>query len=349
MLYNYSSSTDLNSNISKFIPATEVVLDIGTGILPINFFRPKLHIMIEPWREYADIIAYRNKCDKSIIILNGTAQEILTFIMPKSIDSIFLVDVIEHMDKTDGLMILRKCELIARNQICVFTPLGFLPQHEEYKPYETDAWGLSGVDLQRHRSGWFPEDFGDFWDFHVCKEYHQEDNKGKPWEIPKGAFWAIRNLPQEDINPPRIMADIRRPVPEEQKLIEFQELLAILDRDLAELRNLLAARDGDLAELRNLLATRDGDLAELRNQLATRDGDLAELHNQLAARDGDLAELRNLLATRDGDLRNLREIVRSLEEKCFNLENIANHPIVRFLRLVNQKFRIRSFLTIFNK
>ncbi len=36
-----------------------------------------------------------------------------------------------------------------------------------------DAWGLDGVDVQEHRSGWTPDDFDRTWDFHICVDCHE--------------------------------------------------------------------------------------------------------------------------------------------------------------------------------
>lgn len=41
----------------------------------MNFFRPLLHIMIEPYEEYVRILSYRNIEDKSVIILQGRAGQ----------------------------------------------------------------------------------------------------------------------------------------------------------------------------------------------------------------------------------------------------------------------------------
>jgi hypothetical protein len=60
-----------------------------------------------------------------------------------SFDCVLASDLVEHLDKTDGLRLLDMMERIARKKVIVFTPRGFLTQHE----YEHNPW-------QEHRSGW---------------------------------------------------------------------------------------------------------------------------------------------------------------------------------------------------
>ncbi|EFK95920.1 conserved hypothetical protein, partial [sediment metagenome] len=141
--------------VAANVEATDTVLDIGAGIVPMNYFRPKLHIILEPHEEYVRILLYRHADDKSVLVLQGSAQDMMPHLTDNSIDSIFMLDLIEHLPKEDGFMVLRHAERIARRQILVFTPLGFFPQHVH--DGEKDGWGLSGGALQEHRSGWFPE------------------------------------------------------------------------------------------------------------------------------------------------------------------------------------------------
>ena len=52
----FDSPAELLSAVEKAVKETEVVLDIGCGIVPMNYFRPKLHLMVEPWQEYLSLI-----------------------------------------------------------------------------------------------------------------------------------------------------------------------------------------------------------------------------------------------------------------------------------------------------
>jgi ubiquinone/menaquinone biosynthesis C-methylase UbiE len=66
---------------------------------------------------------------------------------PKSFDIAICAELIEHLDKVEGVEILRQMEGIASRQVIIMTPWGYFPMKErEDNPY------LS------HRSGWLPQE-----------------------------------------------------------------------------------------------------------------------------------------------------------------------------------------------
>lgn len=237
---------------AKAIKPTDVVFDIGCGIVPMNYFRPKVHFMVEPWKEYADILTYRHRNDKSVIILRIGALEALRSLSDKSIDSIFMLDVIEHLEKDVGRSVLAECERVAREQIVIFTPLGFMPQHMESG--EKDGWGLSGSSVQEHLSGWTPEeDFSHEWSFYVCHDFHQVDFKADPLGKPFGAFFAIRDFDH-------VPAEAARPAPDLQEVLasetEAEHLRATVSGLTLTKTNLMVAFAGLQASLSVRLAHR---------------------------------------------------------------------------------------------
>ncbi len=189
----YDAPLELNKACHVFIRPVDRVLDIGCGIRPQAYFKPYLHVCLEPYQEYIDILNIRYAHNPGFLILTGLAQETLKAIPDESFDSVFLIDVIEHLEKEDGVQLLKEMERIARKQVILFTPLGFMPQH--YEAGDTDAWGLSGTEYQEHKSGWEPEEFDSRWEFHICKEYHAPpENSGESKMY--GAFWAVLNCEQ---------------------------------------------------------------------------------------------------------------------------------------------------------
>ncbi len=209
----------LNS-VKKHIDKVDVVADIGCGIVPMNFFRPSLHILIEPYKEYVNILLHRHAEDKSILVLEGSGQEMLPHFTDNSVDSVFLLDVIEHLEKEAGIELLRQAERIARRQAVIFTPLGFMPQHAEHG--ETDGWGLGGTAFQEHLSGWLPEDFGEEWTFHICENFHQCDFRQRQLPEPYGAMFALRTFTEKPTLPSGKIVNIRRPLPSEIALANVQ-------------------------------------------------------------------------------------------------------------------------------
>lgn len=225
---------ELLDEAQRAIRETEIVADIGCGIVPMNYFRPKMHFMIEPWKEYSDILSYRHRDDKSVFVLRVGALEALRSFADKSVDSIFLLDVIEHLPKDVGFEVVVECERVAREQIVIFTPLGFMPQ--DLKNGETDGWGLSGGSVQEHLSGWTPEDFAQTWSFYVSEDFHQLDFKRDSLENSYGAFFAIRNFDAVQVPAaPETFSELRRPLPSELEAERLKAQCAELKAHVAGL------------------------------------------------------------------------------------------------------------------
>lgn len=185
------------SAVTEKIHKVDVVLDIGCGIMPQRYVRPLVHICCEPFAQYVEHLETKTKdeLDRQYIIIKAGWGEAVEKIPPGSVDSIFLIDVVEHLEKEKGLRFLELTKKIARKQIVLFTPLGFMPQEH---PDGKDAWGLEGGTWQEHKSGWVPDDFDESWDIYACEDFHTHNNMGLPLEKPFGAFWAIKKCDSED-------------------------------------------------------------------------------------------------------------------------------------------------------
>ena len=175
------------------VARTETVLDIGPGIRPQSYFRPHVHICVEPYLPYISRLREQVGNDPVYVFLNCTWQRALRLLPDKSVDSVFALDVIEHVEKHEGSALLEQAERVARRQIMLFTPLGLYPQdYDEAHP--RDRWGMDGGYWQAHRSGWHLEDFAEGWDVVCCEAYHPVDQHEQPLENPWGAIWAFRHL-----------------------------------------------------------------------------------------------------------------------------------------------------------
>lgn len=216
----------LDEAIGDHIQHTDVVLDVGCGLRPQTFFQPRLHICCEPHSEYVRILQdYFAGCS-DVVILQGTGQEIARVMPDDSVDTVFLIDLIEHLEKDEGRRLLTECQRIARRQIILFTPLGFM--HQEYEHGDIDGWGLRGSYWQVHRSGWTPDDFDSSWDILGCQAYHTISGKGEPLDHPFGAFWAIKNIPhREPIASPikvAVLSHVFPPSPSGQAMVLYRLL-----------------------------------------------------------------------------------------------------------------------------
>jgi hypothetical protein len=174
------------------ITPCDVLLDIGCGIRPQRYVVPRVHICCEPFGQYIERLqaSVARARDRQHVLLKATWEQAVELFLPGSVDSVFLLDVIEHLEKERALELLRRTERLARQQVVVFTTLGFVAQHH---PSGKDAWGLDGASWQEHRSGFRPEDFGDGWETLVAPDFHTHDNLNRPYDVPRGAMWAIHN------------------------------------------------------------------------------------------------------------------------------------------------------------
>ena len=194
---------ELEPAVAREIQKTRVVLDIGCGLRPQSFFRPQVHLCCEPHGEYVEYLQRAFRREPGAVVIQSTAGELLPKLPERSVDSVFMLDVIEHLTRKDGLELLRESERVARRQIVLFTPLGFLPQ--DYDDHDIDGWGLNGGRWQRHLSGWTPDDFPAHWKFFACRDFHTVNGKGEVLDCQYGAFWAVKNISTYAARWPRLM------------------------------------------------------------------------------------------------------------------------------------------------
>ena len=170
-----------------------ILLDIGCAFRPQQFLVPKVHICCEPFHEYMDRLMVETGGDDRFVYLRCNLEETCAAFPERSVDTAFMGDVIEHIDREVSKRCLKKLQSIVKKQIILFTPIGFMAQDPNETNAEIDQWGMHGVEWQKHRSGWTPEDFpeSEGWLVFACKDFHQDDGYGRPLEQPFGAMWAI--------------------------------------------------------------------------------------------------------------------------------------------------------------
>lgn len=176
---------EITSRVVSRIKEVDMVLDIGCGVRPQKVVKALLHICVEPFEQYIGELQKRLEEEKrkNFLIMKGDWAQAVKIFPERSVDSVVLLDVIEHLEKEEGRRLLAQTEKIARQQIIIFTPLGFLPQHH---PDGKDAWGMDGGIWQEHRSGWEPEDFDDSYEIYACKKFGRREG------IDYGVLWAIK-------------------------------------------------------------------------------------------------------------------------------------------------------------
>ncbi len=80
----------------------------------------------------------------------GNLTKLDTLFKPKSFDAVIALDVIEHFEKKDSLLFIKKLEKIASKKVILLTPNGFYAQD-----------GYDSNPYQIHKSGWSNDDLTD--------------------------------------------------------------------------------------------------------------------------------------------------------------------------------------------
>ncbi len=314
-----------NYSIGKIEKNIDTLLDIGTGIKPSGFIHPKLYICVEPFHEYFDILDKQTKeqSDQLYLLLNSDWEDALKLFPEKSVDTIFLLDVIEHLEKDIGEKLLRLTEKVARKQVVIFTPLGFIEQHTLHGG--KDAWGLNGATWQEHKSGWLPDDFDSTWDLYICDDFHSHNNVGEELDKPVGAIWAIKNINNEELNNQWIKhGDLS-----EQLLSNYLRIINkfedSLDKQSKDLNNAYREMDALYKEVTNLnalVSERQNANAELQNANAELQNANAELQSANAELQNANAELQNANAELQNANAELQNANAELQNRNAELQNV---------------------------
>lgn len=155
------------------------VLEIGCGE-GRNLMRTRcpIKVGIDGFRPILDKF---NK-DSSIRIHYDLTGGLTNLILPKTFDSVMMIDIIEHFEKPFAFKILQQCEQVARKAIVAFVPVGNHPQTK-------DDRGMGNDHFQTHRSTWYPEDFDKLgYDVSYIEKYHNQPGKDT------GAMFCIKRL-----------------------------------------------------------------------------------------------------------------------------------------------------------
>lgn len=192
MAVTWVEKSALSEAVAQRVLSTGVVLDVGPGIRPQTLVPAELLIFAEAHRPYVERLRAIVGEGRRAVFLNGRWDAALALLLDRSVDSVFALDFIEHLEKEDGKRFLTEAARVARDQVVIFTPLGFYPQSYD-DPAGADRWGMDGGYWQTHRSGWTPDDFDAAWDVLCCREFHTVDEHDRPLPRPFGALWAFRS------------------------------------------------------------------------------------------------------------------------------------------------------------
>lgn len=124
------------------------VIDVGCG--PGTYFN-LLPAHVRTRYAIDAFSLYLTKIESGIRML-GRAEDLLPTFADESVDVVYALDFIEHLDKDAGVQVLLEMRRIAAHAVVIFTPHGFQAQEGDVLGQGADHW-------QTHRSGWWPADF----------------------------------------------------------------------------------------------------------------------------------------------------------------------------------------------
>lgn len=131
--------------IRHHLANSKTVLDIGCGdgelMVKVNYDKKYEVTGVDLYRPYL------NKAKKTGVYKKIVLSDLkkLKF-KQKSFDVVLASQVIEHINKKDGLKMISAMEKIARDKVIIATPNGFVP----FEPFENK----DDNPLQVHKSGW---------------------------------------------------------------------------------------------------------------------------------------------------------------------------------------------------
>jgi SAM-dependent methyltransferase len=128
--------------LRQVLQGTGSILDVGCGVSsPLAVMKGQARLVGMDAHPAAIETARANGTHDEFHV--GDVLNIRQHFGAKSFETVVAIDLIEHLDKSDGLRLLDTMEEVATRRVVVFTPNGFVPQGE----LDKNPW-------QVHKSGW---------------------------------------------------------------------------------------------------------------------------------------------------------------------------------------------------
>lgn len=138
--------TALNTVSRHLDKESKSILDVGCGKgRPVAFLNRRRRFFamgIDIFRPY--LLEARALAAHDVLV-QGDVRFLP--LRPRSFDIVLLEEVLEHLERAEGLALIEVMEQIARRQVFITTPVGHHQQHE----YDGNPW-------QEHRHIWEPDE-----------------------------------------------------------------------------------------------------------------------------------------------------------------------------------------------
>lgn len=142
--YDKSKDQYLNLLHKSILKDCKTVLDVGCGAAgsPVSLIKDRLNYSIGV-DAYLPSIESSERSKAHTEHKHMDVTKIAEVFKPKSFDCVVALDLIEHLTKEEGKMLLKNMESIAIKKVIVFTPNGYINQDI----YDNNEY-------QIHKSGW---------------------------------------------------------------------------------------------------------------------------------------------------------------------------------------------------
>jgi len=135
--------------LKNAVDDVDTLLDVGCGDnSPVQFLSPDIYKVGVDIFEPSIEASKKKNIHSEYVKLN--VLEIGEYFEESSFDCAIASDLIEHLEKRDGIELIKQMMKVSRKRIVIFTPNGYLEQGE----YNQNPW-------QVHHSGWTPEEMLD--------------------------------------------------------------------------------------------------------------------------------------------------------------------------------------------
>lgn len=172
----------LNLFTSYVKPDIDKLLVLGCGDLRHELCLRAKHIFGIDWAD-----KQLNIAKEKAVVIKYDIKNICQILMDKSFDAVALFDILEHLNKTDALKLLKELELKVKYQIILFIPIEKTLWNEKNVEILQEERKINNLPLGYHLSKWTPVELDSLG---FIGEYAPKFHKEKKM----GAVFCVKNL-----------------------------------------------------------------------------------------------------------------------------------------------------------